>query len=196
MDKKNNISVKTRPLSDVELGSKNLNPTGISFLDLILEDFKTHDSSLFNPGFIALFVHRFGNLRMSVRMRLLRMPLSLIYMILYNFVLYVFGIKLSYTVKLGRRVRIWHHGGIVLGALSIGDDVIIRHNVTMGVSRNGDPRWLKPIIEDSCEIGAGAVIVGDITVGKNCLVGANVVLSKDLPANSKAVASMPTIKKK
>ena len=45
------------------------------------------------------------------------------------------GISLPYTVRLGRRVRIWHHSGMILHARSIGDDVHIRQNTTFGVVR-------------------------------------------------------------
>jgi len=184
---------ENQPSSDLELGRYNLNPSDVKFIELIIEDFKTHDRDFFNPGFLAIAVHRFGNLRMDIKSKLLRMPFSLLYKILFKFILHVCGISLAYTVKLGRRVRIWHHGGIVLGAISIGDDVQIRHNVTFGVKKSGDPRWLKPVIENNCEIGTGAVIVGNITVGENSFIGANVILSQDLPANSVAKISSDSI---
>lgn len=182
-----------RPESDVQLGTRNCNPPDIGFWALLREDFVTHERDPFSQGFWALAVHRFGNWRMGLRSRLLRWPLSLLYKILEKLVEWLAGISLKYTVRVGRRVRIWHHGGMVLGALSIGDDVHIRQNTTFGVKRRGDPRWLKPVIGDRCDIGAGAVIVGAIEVGADSVVGANVVLACSVPVNSVVLCAKPSI---
>jgi serine O-acetyltransferase len=172
---------------DDRLGTTNQNPAGMSLWALWKEDLRTHDGELFSQGFWAIALHRFGNWRMDVRPKLLRMPLSLLYKFLYKFVEWTCGISLNYPVKVGRRVRIWHHSGMILGARSIGDDVHIRQNTTFGVARNGDHRSLKPIIEDRVDIGAGAVIAGAITIGHDSKIGANAVVLKDVPPYSVAV---------
>ncbi|MCC7004154.1 MAG: hypothetical protein IT357_18510 [Gemmatimonadaceae bacterium] len=164
-------------------GDRNMNPPGIGLVSLLHEDYATHDRHLFEPGFLAVAVHRFGNARMGVRCRLLRAPLTLLYRLLFTMVSWVFGIDLPYTTRLGRRVRIWHHGGIVLGARAIGDDVHIRHNTTFGVM-NRQELAAKPIIKDRVDIGAGACILGAVTVGDDCVIGANSVVIKDVPAGS------------
>jgi serine O-acetyltransferase len=151
------------------------------------EDFRTHDRDLFSQGFWAIALHRFGNWRMDVHPRILRLPFSFVYRILYKFVEWTCGISLNYPVRVGRRVRIWHHGGMILGALSIGDDVHIRQNTTFGVARRGDNRLLKPTIEDRCDIGAGAVIAGAVRIGHDSRIGANAVVLKDVPPYSLAV---------
>ena len=176
-----------RPESDYFLGATNQNPPGIGFLALLREDLETHENDPLMQGFWAVAVHRFGNWRMGVKPSILRLPFSILYKILYKLVEWTCGISLAYTVRVGRRVRIWHHGGMILGALSIGDDVHIRQNTTFGVARRGDGRWLKPTIEPRCDIGAGAVIVGGITVGHDSAVGANAVVLKDVPPRSIAV---------
>jgi serine O-acetyltransferase len=164
-------------------GDRNENPTGISFLQLIIEDFHTHDNKFLEPGFLAIAIHRFGNWRMDIQPRLLRIPFSLIYRFLYTMVKWFFGIDLMYSVKLGRRVRIWHHGGMFIGAISIGDDVTLRHNTTIGVLHQKE-RWKKPIIEDRVDIGSGACILGDITIGHDTVIGANSVVVRSFPPNS------------
>lgn len=165
------------PLAD---GSKNRNPQELHFIDLLWEDFATHDFELLSPGFLALAVHRFGNLRMDVRPKLARAPLSVAYKVWAGAIRNFLGIKLDYTVKVGRRVRIWHHGGMVLGAREIGNDVHVRQNTTFGVSSRAYP-WAKPIIEDGVDIGAGACIVGHSRVGHHSSIGANSVVSRDVP---------------
>lgn len=172
---------------DAELGKDNLNPEGLSLLELIREDLATHDGDWLSQGFWALAVHRFGNWRMDVEPRVARAPLSLVYRALNKLVEWNCGIKLSYTVRVGRRVRIWHFGGLVLGARAIGDDVHIRHNTTLGVVRRGDPRKMKPLIGDRVDIGTGAVIAGPVTIGHDSVVGANAVVLEDVPPRSLAV---------
>jgi serine O-acetyltransferase len=183
-----------RPQSDIDLGRYNHNPPGMGLLALWREDYQTHDRDPFSQGFWALAVHRFGNWRMDVKPRVLRLPLSLMYKILYKWVEWTCGISLDYTVRVGRRVRIWHQSGLILVALEIGDDVHLRHNTTFGVKRRGDARWMRPIIQDRCDIGAGAVIVGPITVGHDSFVGANVVLAHDVPPYSVVTVAPPTVK--
>jgi serine O-acetyltransferase len=172
---------------DAQLGATNGNPRGIGLLELLREDLATHEHDLFSQGFWALAVHRLGNWRMDVKPRVARAPLSAIYRTLNKLVEWNCGIKLSYTVQVGRRVRIWHFGGLILGARSIGDDVHLRHNTTLGVARRGDPGSMKPVIEDGVDIGAGAVIAGPVTIGRNSVVGANAVVLQDVPPHSLAV---------
>lgn len=169
-------------------GECNCNPTDISFIELIKEDFRTHGQDWFSQGFWAVFCHRFGNWRMSVKSRLLRAPLTLLYRIWRLFCQWFAGIKLDYVVKLGRRVRIDHFGGIIIGAREIGDDVVIRQNTTLGIRSEADLN-AKPIIGSRVNIGAGAVIVGNITIGDDVIIGANSVVSFDVPAGS--VVRMP-----
>ncbi len=167
------------------LGSVNGNPSDISFLKLLAEDFRTHDKNLLEPGFWAVAVHRFGNWRMGIRLKVLRVPCTVLYRLSFTWIDWFWGISLTYTVKLGRRVRIWHHGGMVLGAQSIGDDVHIRHGTTFGVlNRSDTDTTKKPVIEDRVDIGAGVCILGEVTVGHDSVVGANSVVVRDVAPNT------------
>ena len=183
-----------RPQSDIDLGRFNRNPPGIGLWQLICEDYATHDRDFFSQGFWAIAVHRLGNWRMGIGNGLLRAPFTLLYRMLAKCVQWFGGIDLMYTVKVGRRVRIWHHGGMTLEALEIGDDVHIRQNTTFGLRQHGDPRWLKPIIAKGCQIGAGAVIVGPVIVGEGSTIGANVVLAQDVPPGSIVTVPKPVIR--
>lgn len=162
------------------LGDRNENPPGIGLLALLAEDYRTHERHLLEPGFLAIAVHRLGNARMGVRWKLVRAPLSLAYRLAFTMVNWMFGIDLPYTLRLGRRVRIWHHGGMVLGARSVGDDVHIRHNTTFGIL-NRRELTRKPIIGNRVDIGAGACILGGVTIGDDAVIGPNSVVLKDVP---------------
>jgi len=124
---------------------------------------------------------------MGLKPKVLRAPFSLLYRILYRWVRITYGIKLEYPVRVGRRLRIWHHGGMVLGAYSIGDDVHIRQNTTFGVAKRGDPPDRKPRIGNRVDIGCGACILGPVHIGDDSIIGANAVVLTDVPPGSLAV---------
>lgn len=162
------------------LGLTNGNPPGIGFAALIAEDYAAHGRDPFSQGFWAIFWHRFGNWRMGIRNRSLRLPASALYRIGEKLTQWMAGIFLPYTVRLGRRVRIEHFGGMILVADSIGDDVVIRQNTTFGIARIEAP-FDRPRIGNGVDIGAGAVLIGKITVGDRAVIGANAVVTRDVP---------------
>jgi serine O-acetyltransferase len=183
-----------RPDWDRDLGSSNNNPPDRSLLELLREDLATHERDWLCQGFWALAVHRFGNWRMGLRWKICRAPCTCLYRLLYRAVEWCCGISLPYTTRLGRRVHLWHHGGMILMPVSIGNDVQLRQNTTIGVAHRGDGRWLKPVIEDRVDIGAGAVIVGDICIGHDSIVGANAVVLQNVPPWSLAVGVPAVVK--
>ena len=169
-------------------GDRNENPPGIGLWGLIREDLRTHEGNIWEQGFWAVSVHRFGNWRMGFKNKLLRAPLTILYRIMFKWVEWTCGITLPYTVKVGRRLRIWHHSGMILHARSIGDDVHIRQTTTFGVARRGENRAI-PIIEDRVDIGCGVCILGQVTIGHDSVIGANSVVLQDLPPYSLAVGA-------
>jgi serine O-acetyltransferase len=164
-------------------GMRNCNPANIGLRALIAEDFRTHGSNSLSQGFWVLFWHRFGNQRMDLRPRLLRVPLTLLYRLMYKLCQWMAGIDLPYTVRVGRRVRLEHFGGMILIAQTIGDDVIIRQNTTFGIA-GLDAVKDRPVIGNRVELGAGAVVIGPVHVGDDSIVGANAVVTKDVPAGA------------
>lgn len=167
-------------------GNSNQNPEGMSLLALLREDLRTHKSDPLEQGFWAIAVHRFGNWRMSIRPKMLRIPFSAAYKVAYKLIEWLCGISLPYTVKVGRRVRIWHHGGMILHAWSIGDDCHIRQNTTFGVARSNHNFEL-PRIGNRVDIGCGACLLGAITIGDDAVIGANAVVLRDVPPGGVAV---------
>lgn len=162
----------------------------LSLLAQLREDWAANGKDWTKPGFQALAVHRFGNWRMRVAPKIVRAPLSAAYRTMFRGVRNFYGIELPYSAKVGRRVVIEHQGGIVVhGDAEIGDDCVIRQGVTIGNKRMDQP-FDAPKIGRGVNIGAGAVVLGAITVGDGATVGANSVVVKDV-AEATAVAGNP-----
>ncbi|HET6251997.1 MAG TPA: hypothetical protein VFE47_30205 [Tepidisphaeraceae bacterium] len=172
------------PAVRINRGERNMNPAGIGFLALLAEDCKAN-GGIWEQGFWAVAVHRFGNWRMGLP-KLVRPPFTLLYRFWFKWVEWTCGITLPYTVILGRRVRIWHHGGMILHAARIGNDVHIRQNTTFGIARKDHLHEL-PTLEDGVDLGCGVAVLGNVTIGRESVIGANAVVLKDIPARSVAV---------
>ncbi|MBU3077191.1 serine O-acetyltransferase [Sphingomonas quercus] len=147
---------------------------------LIAEDWRANGRDWTRPGFRTLAAYRFGVWRMGVRPKLLRAPLSFVYRMMFRHCRNVYGIELPWSAKVGRGVVIEHQGGIVIhGASVIGDRCIIRQNCTLGLRRLDD-LTAAPVLEEGVELGAGAVLLGRITLGRGARVGANAVVVHDV----------------
>jgi serine O-acetyltransferase len=170
------------PQAALPPGDRDSNPPGIGLLSLLAEDFRTHDRDPTAAGFWVLALHRLGNRRMRVRSKALRAPLTLLYQAAYRGTIALWGVDLPYNVKVGRRLRLGHHGCMHVGAREIGDDVVIRHSVTIGLIRAGAASF--PVIGNRVDIGPGACIVGAVNVGDDSIIGPNTVVTESLPAGS------------
>lgn len=153
----------------------------------IKEDWIAHGQDWTKPGFRAVAVYRFGVWRMKVKPILLRAPLSILYRALFRKIRNTYGIELPYSAQLGRRVVIEHQSCIVIhGDCVIGDDCIIRQGVTMG-NRYLDHPFDAPKLGKRVNVGAGAKLFGNITIGDDVSIGANAVVLTDIPAGKTAV---------
>ena len=95
------------------------------------------------------------------------------------------GIEIHPGAKLGKRLVIDHGMGVVIGETAeVGDDCIIFHGVTLG-GLKFDPIKRHPTVGNHVLIGTGAKILGPITLGDNCRIGANAVVTKDVAAGEK-----------
>ena len=153
----------------------------------IVEDWSTNGRDWTRPGFRTLAFYRFGVWRMGIRSKLLRAPFSMFYRTLYRRARNRYGIELSYSVNVGRRLIIEHQHGIVIhGNTVIGDDCIIRQGVTLGI-RSVERPTEAPVLGNRVDVGAGAKILGPVRIGDDAKIGANAVVLCDVPAGATAV---------
>ncbi len=129
------------------------------------------------PGFHAIIFHRISNFLWKLNLKFLAKLLA--------FVAKIFtGIEIHPAAIIGEKMFIDHGLGVVIGETSkIGNNVLIYHGVTLGgTSLNKGKRH--PTIEDNVIIGAGAKILGPIKVGRASRIGANAVVTSNVPANT------------
>lgn len=104
-----------------------------------------------------------------------------------TFARWLTGVEIHPGATIGRRFFIDHAMGVVIGETAIiGDDCTLYHGVTLG-GTSWDAGKRHPTLEDNVVVGAGAKILGPITLSKGCRVGSNAVVTKDAPAGSTVV---------
>lgn len=136
--------------------------------------------ALFYPGFHALLFYRIAHWLWTHRLKMIGRFVSQIGR-------WLTGIEIHPGAKIGRRFFIDHGMGVVIGETTeIGDDVTLYQGVTLGgTSRKKGKRH--PTIEDHVVIGAGAEILGPLTIHRYSKVGAGSVVVKDVPENSTVI---------
>jgi len=98
-----------------------------------------------------------------------------------------YGISIPYQTRIGSGFYIGHFGGIVVNEMAvIGKNCNISQGVTIGQVNRGKRQGC-PVIRDNVYVGPGAKIVGNVVVGNHVLVGANCVVTKDVPDNAVVV---------
>lgn len=167
-------------------GCRRHNPGDIIVFNNLREAWITHERDPWRRGLWVMAVYSFGRWRYRLKPRAVRAPFSFAYRVLKIVSEILTGIELPCETLIGRRFRIEHCGDIVIsGDAAIGDDVVIRNGVTIGLRRIGERG--APTIGNRVDIGAGAKLLGSITIGDDVLIGANAVVLKDVPSNSIAV---------
>jgi serine O-acetyltransferase len=128
---------------------------------------------LFYPGLHAVWLHRLAHWLWRTHLRLLALAVA-------QLTRWLTGIEIHPAARIGPRLFIDHGMGVVIGETAeVGSDVTIYHGVTLGgVSLSRGKRH--PTIEDHVVIGAGAKVLGAITVGSHSRIGANAVVVKDV----------------
>jgi serine O-acetyltransferase len=142
------------------------------------------------PGYRALVAYRLGAWRLT-KTGFVRKALYLPLRALQRYVRNQYGIELYPTASLGRGVWIPHHGAIVIHEHArIGDRVMIRQGCTIGGASDWSPDDA-PVIEQDVQLGAGAIVVGPVRVGRGARIGPNVVVTRNVPAGAVLFAPAP-----
>jgi len=136
------------------------------------------------PGAKAVFFHKIANFFAIAKFHLVARIIS-------QLSRFLTGIEIHPRANIGKNLFIDHGMGVVIGETSeIGDNVTIYHMATLGgispsVNSN-EQRNIKrhPTLKDNVVVGSGAQILGPVTVGKNAKIGANAVVTKDVPENA------------
>jgi serine O-acetyltransferase len=131
------------------------------------------------PGFHAVVLHRLAH-----RLYLRRVPV--LPRLVSHFTRFITGIEIHPGAQLGRRLTIDHGMGIVIGETAeVGDDVLLYQGVTLGNARFQRGKR-HPTVGNNVVIGAGAKVLGPITVGDGARVAAGAVVINDVPPNTTA----------
>jgi serine O-acetyltransferase len=133
------------------------------------------------PGVKAVFFHRIANFFAKAKFNLIARIIS-------QFSRFLTGIEIHPNANIGKNLFIDHGMGVVIGETSdIGDNVTIYHMVTLGgiapsINSNNQRNVKRhPTIQDEVVIGSGAQVLGPVTVGRCAKIGANAVITKDVP---------------
>ena len=136
------------------------------------------------PGVKAIFFHRIANFFAIAKFDLVARIIS-------QLSRFFTGIEIHPKAKIGKNLFIDHGMGVVIGETSeISDNVTIYHNVTLGGTspsiNTNEQRNSKrhPTLEENVVVGSGAQILGPVVIGRNSLIGANAVVTKDVPEKS------------
>ncbi len=136
------------------------------------------------PGVKAVFFHKIANFFAIAKFDLIARIIS-------QFSRFLTGIEIHPKANIGKNLFIDHGMGVVIGETSkIGDNVTIYHMVTLGgISpsiNSNEQREIKrhPTLKDNVVVGSGAQVLGPVIVGKNAKIGANAVVTKDVPENA------------
>lgn len=153
----------------------------------LAEDYRCYRHPLMQQGFLATAIHRIFHPAGRVRLRPVRLVARGLHAVFIKLSEVFFGIYIGMDAVIGRRFKIEHFGGVIINSRAhIGDNVRVRHGVTIGNAVAERPDEV-PVIGDNVDIGAHAVIIGRIHVGDRAVVGANAVVIRDVPADCVAV---------
>ncbi len=146
--------------------------------------FKCLIAKYLNPSFSVLFSYRIGYYLFHSQNKLFNFLASRKRMRL----IFKKNCDISFLSSIGNRLRLPHPLGVVIGAgVRIGNNVTIYQNVTLGSDGKDKKEMTYPTIEDNVVIYADSMVIGNVTIGENSVVGAKTLVNVDVPPNSLAV---------
>ncbi len=137
-----------------------------------------------DPGALAVIIHRFGHWSYNLKLPVVKHLLLLVYTVFKMVILVCFGIFIPVKARIGKGFVIHNFGNIFIPSSTIGENFTVQQGVTIGAVRPN--KWKDgvsrpPRIGNNVYIGAGAKILGNVTVGNGAVIGANSVVMNDVP---------------
>lgn len=165
-------------------------------MKIIIDDFTTNK----NNGLMTIFLllnYRIGRYFLLKR-RKYKYVFTPFYFLLYinhRILSLILGCFVPFSCQIGRRVEFKHgfFGVFISSKAIINDDCKILHQVTIGSNYGSNGEILAPLIENGVFIGVGAKVIGGISVGSMSKIGANALIVKSVPSNSKCYSPMANI---
>ncbi len=115
----------------------------------------------------------------NVFLQIIGLPIRVVYLV---FVQWILGIDIPDKTTIGKGFNVWHGQGLIIHPdCKIGDKVTVRHNTTIGQKR---PNEMPPKIGNNVDISAHVMIIGDINIGDNVVIGAFTLINKSIPSSS------------
>jgi len=140
-------------------------------------------------GQLVLFLFRLASLiNRSMVAKVIFFP----YLMLYRYAVeWVWGIELPRKTKIGKGLSLYHGQALVVNqGVVFGDNCTLRNSVTIGHKKLADGTFSRcPRLGNGVDVGANAVIIGDIEIGDNAIIGAGSVVTKSVPANCTVVGN-------
>ena len=141
----------------------------------------------YEPSLWVIMVYRMGRHLHGRKPTLATKIFKSCHLILFSVVTLLTGIHLPRWARIGPGLRIWHFGGIIINPDTvIGKHCTLRHGVTIGTRRTDHD---VPEIGDRVDIGAGAILIGNIRIGNDVVIGAGAVVISDVPDEHVAVGN-------
>lgn len=159
-----------------------------------LQQYGGYRAFLREQSLICVAIYRLGQRIERLNPKLLRKLILFPYLLVYRFFETFCGISIPIGAQIDGGIRIWHFGGIFINeGAKIGKNCTLRQGVTIG---SKDANGKSPVIGDDVDIGANAMIIGDIKVGNNVSIGAMTLVVKDVPDNAvvKGIPGVITLK--
>lgn len=160
---------------------------------LILSDLYRYTSRTDKKAFFASFIRipgfRFSFFYRKVKSHSKYSFWGIVYRYFFNRYTFKYGFQIPKEVSIGKGLQIMHFGSIVVNSQTIiGDNCYLSHGITIGKTNRGKKQGV-PTIGNQVYLGAGAAIVGGITIGDNVMVAPNAFINFDVPSNSLVIGN-------
>jgi len=141
---------------------------------------------ILDAGAHAVLTYRFGHWALNLKVPVFKQFCLIIHYFLHVFVHMTSGIDISKEAKIGKGLAIHSFTGVLISRVEMGEYCVLAPNVFIASRKGGLPK-----IGNHVFFGIGCKILGNITIGDNVNIGANAVVTKDIPANHTAVGVYP-----